>query len=217
MPIELGIDAGCVGDNQRDFVGPSLNRPQGRRSLWIGLATAAALLASVTVFSQTTGVRQQGLIQFISGTPANAEEVNHNFALLEDRSRRKTVITRDPTDEVELSDSNEMADMPGVVISFSVDESTTFIANYQITAYRGINEEGFLVTQSTVDDDVVHKNISGTTHYWGNSGTYMGEAAPGTHTIKVRYRSNVGGISKPSLEYHQRSLQVMLFGPAQEL
>ena len=194
----------------------SLNRPQGRRSLWIGLATAAALLASVTVFSQTTGVRQQGLIQFISGTPANAEEVNHNFALLEDRSRRKTVITRDPTDEVELSDSNEMADMPGLVISFSVDESTTFVANYQVSAIKSVSADtGYLVTQLTVDDDVVHKSVSGATRYWGNNGTYMGEAAPGTYTIKVRYRSNVGGICNPSEDRAQRSLQVMLFGPAQ--
>jgi hypothetical protein len=86
---------------------------------------------------------------------------------------------------------NTWRDFPDLSITFTIDEPTTVLCNYNF-AFAG-SGNGYIVTRLLIDNVEVNRTLTtnGSLVYLNNSDDHFAELVAGTHTIKVQYRSTV--------------------------
>jgi hypothetical protein len=107
-----------------------------------------------------------------------------------------------------LKDDNTMDDFPELSATFTVAQPTPLMVTYLISM-GGSNSH--LVTHLVIDDDPVVKTIVGNTAYWGNTSSYVGTVSAGTHTVKVLYRTPIGGTCSDG-DYTDCRMDVLVLG-----
>ncbi len=111
-----------------------------------------------------------------------------------------------------LSSVNTIADVPDLTVTFTVAQTTPIMVSYVLSGANGEPMGTHLVTQLVIDGASVGNTITGNTGYWGNTGSYVGTVAAGSHTVKVRYRTPATtAISNPA-DYMSRRLDVLVLG-----
>jgi len=115
---------------------------------------------------------------------------------------------------VSLSSIDVWQDFPDLSITFSLDTTTTVMADYSIS---GPLNNSYLITKLIIDsidpnETGVAHSIQGNGTYGTNSGQYVTELGPGNHTIKVKYRTPAFITYSSGTDWQNRSLQVLVFG-----
>ncbi len=127
-----------------------------------------------------------------------------------------------------LNDQNVWTDFPDLSITFVLTDTATVNSSYSIAMANSNFPIGgaylpetitnsHLVTRLLVDGVVVTRTISGDILFWGNSEDWSMELGAGSHTIKVQYRTPLGGTNYPTgpgslIDWNNRVLQVMVHG-----
>lgn len=110
---------------------------------------------------------------------------------------------------------NTWRDFPDLSITFTIDEPTTVLCNYNF-AFASSSGNAYIVTRLLIDNVEVNRTLTtnGTLQYINNNDNYFTELVAGTHTIKVQYRSTISSNNfNPSAnDYMNRFIQVLVFG-----
>ena len=112
--------------------------------------------------------------------------------------------------------NNVWTDFPDLSITFTLNEPTTVICNYNFSYQTAGSGTFYVVTRLLVNGTVVDRTIATTSSipYLNNSDEYITQLPAGNYTFKVQYRSNVSssGFNPQTNDYMNRFMQVLVFG-----
>lgn len=112
--------------------------------------------------------------------------------------------------------NNVWTDFPDLSITFTLNEPTTVICNYNFSYQTAGSGTFYVVTRLLVNGTVMDRTIATTSSipYLNNSDEYIAQLPAGNYTFKIQYRSNVSssGFNPSANDYMNRFMQVLVFG-----